>query len=176
MKITEIQKLEKDNTEFINLIRGGLFCRAYETSAMLFAQNLKGFKVQKKYYKVINDTLAFLGFPESVLKNVISIAKEKGYAVEENTDGLTIRIKTTGLAEGSFKEWKNNVCYSAARNADEMVSMVSLSNNEVNIIQKLRGYPVADHTPIETMQFVMRLQKDLAEMENAGVTGTTGFG
>ncbi|MBU0682763.1 MAG: hypothetical protein ABIH85_07475 [Candidatus Omnitrophota bacterium] len=176
MKITEIQKLEKDNTKFINLTRGGLFCRAYETSAMLFAQNLKQFNVQKKYYKGINATLVFIGFPGSVLESIINVAKSKGYAVAENTDDLTIRIKTKGIAEASFKEWKNSICYSAGKTADTELSRVNLRNNEVNIIPKLRSYSVAEHTPIETMQFVMQLQKDLAEMKNAGVTGITDFG
>jgi len=47
---------------------------------------------------------------------------------------------------------------------------------ELEIIQKLRSYQVVNNTPIETMQFVTQLQKDLAVMENAGVTEATGFG
>jgi len=178
MKIIEIQKLEKGNTNFINLIKEGLFCRAYETSAMLFTQNLKKFKVQKKYYKVIKNAIVFIGFPASGLENIINAAKEKGFAVEENTGGLIARVKTSGITDESFENWKNNVCYSTPKIADITRSRGSFSvnNNEVNIIQKLRSYSLADHTPIETVQFVMQIQKELAEMENAGVTEATGFG
>jgi len=54
---------------------------------------------------------------------------------------------------------------------DEVASV-----KELEIIQRLRTYQVANHTPMETMQFVTRLQKNLAVMENAGVTGAIGFG
>jgi len=54
---------------------------------------------------------------------------------------------------------------------DECASVKGLE-----IIQRLRTYQVANHTPMETMQFVTRLQKNLAVMENAGVTGAIGFG
>jgi len=63
------------------LTQEGLFWRAYELSAYLFVRNIKDYQIKKKHYKNVGKDVVFLGFPNSVLDNVLSkqdIDIEKG--------------------------------------------------------------------------------------------------
>lgn len=143
----------------IVLFKEALFCKAYEECAWLFCMFIKAYKPVKQYIKKVNKEIVSIGFPVSVLENIINIAKEKGYEIEQNQNIIIISINET--YEGSFEEWKNNIEMQApTQNDKNYVSNIDKRKEE--IIEKLKGYSLANHTPIETMYFVMELQKELA--------------
>ena len=143
----------------IMLFKEALFCKAYEECAWLFCMFIKAYKPVKQYIKKVNKEIVSIGFPVSVLENIINIAKEKGYEIEQNENIIRISINET--YEGSFEEWKNNIAMqSPTQNDKNYVSNIDKRKEE--IIEKLKGYSLANHTPIETMYFVMELQKELA--------------
>jgi hypothetical protein len=143
----------------IVLFKEALFCKAYEECAWRFCMFIKAYKPVKQYIKKVNKEIVSIGFPVSVLENIINIAKEKGYEIEQNEN--IIRISINEICEGSFEEWKNNIAMqSPTQNDKNYVSNIDKRKEE--IIEKLKGYSLANHTPIETMYFVMELQKELA--------------
>jgi hypothetical protein len=143
----------------IVLFKEALFCKAYEECAWRFCMFIKAYKPVKQYIKKVNKEIVSIGFPVSVLENIINIAKEKGYEIEQNQNIIIISINET--YEGSFEEWKNNIEMQApTQNDKNYVSNIDKRKEE--IIEKLKGYSLANHTPIETMYFVMELQKELA--------------
>ncbi len=143
----------------IVLFKEALFCKAYEECAWQFCMFIKAYKPVKQYIKKVNKEIVSIGFPVSVLENIINIAKEKGYEIEQNENIIRISINET--YEGSFEEWKNNIEMQApTQNDKNYVSNIDKRKEE--IIEKLKGYSLANHTPIETMYFVMELQKELA--------------
>ena len=89
------------------LFKEALFCKAYEECAWRFCMFIKAYKPVKQYIKKVNKEIVSIGFPVSVLENIINIAKEKGYEIEQNEN--IIRISINEICEGSFEEWKNNI-------------------------------------------------------------------
>ena len=62
MSIKEIRDIESVNLDTIYLYREGLFWRAYEVSAFLFVTYIKEYRAIKKYYKVVQDDVIYVGF------------------------------------------------------------------------------------------------------------------
>jgi len=176
MKLEKILAFSNKSNEIV-LLKQALFCKVYEESAWQFCKLIKAYKPVKQYIKKLNKEVISIGFPISVLENVKSLAKEKGYEVKQNDNGEIIRINTGVSCEGSFEEWKNSIkARLPIQNNNKQASNCSFDRRKEAIIEKLKEYSLANHTPIETMQFIMQLQRELAEKENAGVIGTIGFG
>lgn len=144
----------------IVLFKEALFCKAYEECAWQFCMFIKAYKPVKQYIKKVNKEIVSIGFPVSVLENIINIAKEKGYEIEQNEN--IIKIITNEICEGSFEEWKNNIVMKTPIQSDKNNNVSTIDKRKEEIIEKLKGYSLANHTPIETMYFVMELQKELA--------------
>ena len=63
MKIEKILEYEAQNNDTVILFKEGIFLRAYERSAMRFTEHIAPFKVFKKFYKIVNAEVCYLGFP-----------------------------------------------------------------------------------------------------------------
>ena len=61
MVISDILELERENTSII-LHKEGLFIRVYERSAYLFVNHIKAYNTTKKFYKNVNQEVAYLGY------------------------------------------------------------------------------------------------------------------
>lgn len=149
-------------TEIV-LFKQGLFCKAYETSAWQFCMLIKAYKPVKQYIKKVKKEIVSIGFPVSILENIINLAKEKGYEIKQIDNSTIIRINTGVSFEGSFEEWKNSITVIALVQNNKNYGSTNLSDKRKEaVIEKLKGYSLVNHTPIETMQLVMELQKELA--------------
>ena len=96
MVISNILEFEQENTQII-LHKEGLFVRAYERSAYLFAKHIKAYSLTKKFYKNVKQEVVYLGFPQNSFSKIESICKEKNFTVQKKN-----QIKITGLK--SFTE------------------------------------------------------------------------
>jgi hypothetical protein len=67
MSIKEIRDIESGNVDTIYLYREGLFWGAYDVSAFLFVTYIKEYRAIKKYYKVVQDDVVYVGFPHTNL-------------------------------------------------------------------------------------------------------------
>ena len=184
MTVRGIIEQELRNKNAIYLLKEGMFFRAYNRSAMFMVTTMFPYKVCKKWVKKVNEHIYYCGFPEQGLMKVKKKALEKGYNIRDEGEKMFV---ITGIkVKESYENWQKKVersGISAQGGKGWGLSSPSAPQNdgvasvkELEIIQKLRTYQVANNTLIETMQFVTRLQKDLAGMGNAGVTETTGFG
>lgn len=147
----------------IVLFKQALFCKAYEESAWQFCTLIKPYKPVKHYIKKVKKEIVSTGFPVSILENILNVAKEKGFTIHTDNEAI-IRINTNGGCEGSFEEWKSNIQLHEPiqKNVVTDATNTLIDKKKEAVIEKLKGYAVANHTPIETMQLVMELQKELA--------------
>lgn len=147
MKIADIIKTE-DNTN-IYLHNEGLFWRAYEYSSFAFVKNIKPYNAKKKFIKIVNSDIVFIGFPDSVLPNILDLCKQKDYAVNKNDKLITIELKTK--KEGYVK-WKDEI---------KIEDSIKIKKNDVSLIERIVSFPLAAKTPMEAQQFLYKLQMEI---------------
>ena len=94
MKIKEILALEKENQNQIILLKEGIFWRAYNMSAFLFTKNIEEYKVTKKYRKVVNAEIVYLGFPHTVLEKILEKAKINFTVILEEEKKLVLQLNS----------------------------------------------------------------------------------
>jgi len=135
MKIADIIKTE-DNTS-IYLHNEGLFWRAYEYSAYAFVNNIKQYNAKKKFIKIVNSDIVFIGFPDSALSDILDLCKQKGFAINKNDKLITIELKTK--KEGYVK-WKNEIKVEESNNSKK---------NDAALIERIVSFPLATKTPME---------------------------
>ena len=160
MKILEIIQKEKTNVNKVFLIKEIIFWRAYEVSAMLFINNIKKFSLLKRYIKKIANNIVFIGFPDSSLDSILKIVVEKGYKIDTRSEKL---IELAGFNEiTNFNELKSE--FVIKKDEDDLFTG-NCSDKIKIIINKVKNYPVATQTPVETMNFVAEIQKELKVYE-----------
>jgi len=153
MRIAEIQEIEKTNFGNIYLFKEGIFWRAYELSAMLFSYHIKDFKLIKRYVKCAGQHIVYMGFPDSALEGILNEVKGKGYHVEKQNNDI---IALSGFkTDGNFEQWKSEI---------PIVTADKKTGKQFEIIiKKIKNYPVANKTPVETLEFMANIQKEIIE-------------
>ncbi len=148
MKIQDILQLEQNNTGIVILHKEGIFYRAYERSAYLFAFNVKQYQITKKYYKNIKQYIVYLGFPTNSLGTILKIVSNKQVSKQDKT----IIIKDFDFDKNKFNLWKSTIEIQA-----------NTITKKTEIETEILNFPVAHKTPIECQQFLTELQKKLAK-------------
>jgi len=162
MSIKEILKIENANIEHINLFKEGMFWRVYQKSAYYFIKQIKDLKATKKFYKNVNCEVVYAGFPDTILSQIQELVQTKGLQFEKHNER---HYAVSSLAfDNNFEEWKNSIKMPvpAQNNGKAGIADNNLDKRKEEVIEKLKGYSLANHTPIETMQLVMDLQNELA--------------
>jgi len=77
MRTNELLEIEKDNIDSIFLYKEGVFWRCYETSAWYFIKNIREYRVFKKFFKIVNQNIIYLGFPDSILEKITKSRKKR---------------------------------------------------------------------------------------------------
>ncbi len=146
MKVQDILKIEESNRSSIFLFKEGFFWRAYERSAFRFVKNIQGYSVIKRYVKCVKQDVVFIGFPLDNLDKIIKVC--------ENGQRYQFKQKEEGILEiGSFTDAENYEIWK------EGLKEVKQKNDCKSLIDKIREFPVANKTPVETIEFVMELQE-----------------
>ncbi len=109
MKIREILEIENKNTDSINLFRAGLFWRCYEYSAWRFVKNIKDYRLIRRFVKIVDQDIVYLGFPDSALLDILGKVN--------NNYNPTLQVQKTdqsviihGFVEmEGFEQWKENI-------------------------------------------------------------------
>lgn len=149
MKISEILKIEQNNTESIFLFKEGIFYRCYEISAWHFINNVKVYKVFKKYVKVAKQDVIYLGFPQNILDELIKeIPKSK---ISENENYMEIQ-GFSGVS--GFEKWKVGI-------PESNVKTKTQNDFYAGIITKIKQYPIVNKTPVEVFNFLVEIKKEL---------------
>ncbi len=139
----------------IRLITSGGFVRAYNHSAWLFYCCISKYKVIRKFSKVQQKDVYFLGFPVSKLLELIN------GRVCENTDfGYDITLKPDEVpAEEGYEAWTREVPEEAASRADASATPLSGKELESAVCRKIREFPLETKTPVETVVFLSEMRK-----------------
>jgi len=173
METTEILRTEHNNTGTIHLYKEGIFWRAYENSAMLFCENIKKYIIQKKFVKKINSEILYLGFPDSVLLMVISLAKEKNFEIATQEKFITIkgsflipdfqqkRSETPVNPDSNSYRYKNKVRCTERHTKLAEVPVEVDGDNLSRIYCGIKNFPVLLRTPLQCQQFIVELQNEI---------------
>ena len=147
MKIADIIKTEDDANIFLH--NEGLFWRAYEYSAFAFIKNIKPYNTKKKFIKIVNSDIVFIGFPATTLHTILDLCKQKGFVVNKNDKLITIELKTK--KEG-FGIWKNEI---------EITESNKTKNDDSTLSERIANFPLATKTPMEAQRFLYKLQMEI---------------
>lgn len=174
--INEILASEAKTNHSVRLFReGSLFFRAYERSAYLFVHHVRMYEIHHKYFKVCNNDVVWLGFPQKSLPSL-------GCQYVENADGtVTIPVEAE-IDEQQFQQWKSEQV-----SRQELPGMAvpftmkptpppspppvlqTADKAEAEVLQRLRTFNLAGSTPMETMLFVSELQRMLNKGKGTSV-------
>ena len=169
-KLTEIltEERKRDTAEEkrqIHLFADGKFYRAYEWSAWLCCTYINQFKVTKRQIQSVDAPMLFIGFPQTSIEK-FSPEGVKPQVVTEGHLLLTlpeIMIKGIDTMPDDFIHWKETIPLSEAKEKPQPV----LANRPVSltgVMKQVLQYKVEQHSPVECMQFVSDLQRQLVEL------------
>jgi len=177
MKIQDVLKMEEYNTNNCYLTKDGMFWRAYEKSAFWFVKNLKPYLLTKKHFKGINADVVFLGFPDTVLHEILALVEANGYLVNKQEKMVT--IGGIEIMEG-FENWKNEIPYQTPEKPKPLLAgepagkyetvqgfeaQQSLLRSSEGIaalaLARIKSFPIAERTPLECQQFIIELQNTI---------------
>jgi hypothetical protein len=169
MKISEILKIERNNVDSINLFKEGIFWCSYEKSAWRFVENIKEYRVFKKFVKVVNQDIVYLGFPDNVLNEILTNVETRHLSTPLRTgtapqiirkNDKFIEIKGFSNTEG-FEQWKADFPVTDIKPASSSVKGNFNKNIHNEIIIKIKQYPIVNKTPVEAFNFLAEIQKEL---------------
>jgi hypothetical protein len=145
----------------IYIVKEALFCNVYEQSAWRFIELIKPYKPIKKRVKKLNMDVVSIGFPKSQLYAISEIARQNGFTLaQEESGSLTIKIPVEPYI--NFDEWKQSIPLNLMEKP--CLTDQSISGNQFewfSIVKEVELYTVADHTPMQSMQFLIDLQNKI---------------
>ena len=158
MKISEIFDIEKENLSSCFLIKDGIFWRAFEKSAYWCVTNIKPYSITKKHFKGQNSDLVYLGFPNGILTELLSMAEDKGFKVNKLEKLIT--INGIEISDG-FVQWKEAIPYQMPDDNNKSMVSEPVVNYDSVLATRIRKFPIAERTPIECQQFIIELQNSI---------------
>lgn len=152
----DIFELEHNNRDRIHLLKEGMFWKAYERSARLFAEEIKPFQINKKSSKTYGDLIS-LGFPLSALEKLMD-----GHRLLADEENLRTYAAHDALDEAEFARWRSEIPLKV-HPADTATPNVpaEIPSAESLVISALRKFNVMNKTPMECITFITELQEML---------------
>jgi hypothetical protein len=133
----------------------------YEQSAWRFIELIKPYKPIKKRIKKLNMEVVSIGFPKSQLPAISEIINKNGFTLtQEESGSLTIKIPCE--PDVNFDIWKQNLPLNLMEKP--VLTDQIISGNQVglySIVNDVELFSVADHTPMQSMQFLVDLQNKI---------------
>ncbi len=161
--INEILASEAKTNHSVRLFReGSLFFRAYERSAYLFVHHVRMYEIHHKYFKVCNNDVVWLGFPQKSLPSL-------GCQYVENADGTVSIPVEVEIDEQQFQQWKSEQISHQKLPVMDVPFTTKTDKDEAEVLQRLRTFNLAGSTPMETMLFVSELQRMLNKGKGTSV-------
>lgn len=152
-----------ENIKNLVLYKEGIFYKLYNQHAMLFAENIRAFKVNVKFIKSVRQDVYSVGFPVSSFDlqsgnektSIKQLLQKFGSEIREHED----RVEIANI------EWENNPAYRQWC-LQQMDKQISNNNNKMmhdfeNLKQRILGFQVVNKTPMQAFEFILELQKEL---------------
>lgn len=150
--VKEIILVESSNVDEIHLFREGIFYKAYERSAFAFVTHFAHFEVKKKFVKNVASDIVSIGFPTSSIDRHFN---EKD--VEKTRTGLKVLLNTP-IDLSAFETWKNGI---KSAEPIHVAPNELILQHEIEVIKKLRDFPLEIKTPLECLVFLSALKNEL---------------
>lgn len=136
----------------------GMFFKVYNQNAMWIAQHVKGYKINSKFVKAVNQHVFSLGFPQSVvLEKGLGLLNKNLVKIEETQSFIAYKTSHTNKDE-EYVNW----CTKIVAQNNNTVKQTAKPNGALKIQQALKNFDLANKTPLQAMEFVARL-KSIAE-------------
>jgi len=158
MEVSEIIGLSGE-PDCIYIVKEALFCKVYEESAWRFHAFIRPFKPVKKFVKKYRKDIITIGFPKSNLESILKTASEKGFKIAVESDAYII-LKTEKEPDCPFDEWKGQLSSFESLKSKVEEPFIQLAKNR-DIEWEIAHFPVANHTPMQCMEFIIHLQSKI---------------
>lgn len=150
---------EDTNSGFIHLHKEGSFWKAYERSAYLLCTQVRQLKVRQRVVKSLaGRVVVSVGFPVAHQERTLPAS----LAVVTSSDTLlTVAASAPFDAEG-YDAWRRSLSAAASNEAPTPATVIAddaVSRSEAFVVDALRHFDLAHSTPLDTMDFVNRLQQ-----------------
>jgi hypothetical protein len=102
-----------------------------------------------------------IGFPKSQLPAISEIAYKNGFTLAQEESG-SLTIKIASEPDVNFDEWKLSIPLNLMEKPG--LTNQSISGNQFewfSIVKEVELFTVADHTPMQSMQFLIDIQNKL---------------
>lgn len=170
-KLVDILAIEKERADAsqqrrIHLFVDGSFYRAYEWSAWLCCIYIKQFQVTRRFIKSADADMLFVGFPQTSLSRLLP----EGCEAKEQGEGYLLIVLPDSLMKGEedrlkdYANWKNTIPMAEAKEKKSQPTLADRPVSMTGIMKKVMAYNVLEHTPIESMQFIQDIQRQLVEI------------
>ncbi|MBR1877796.1 MAG: hypothetical protein IJ814_02195 [Paludibacteraceae bacterium] len=169
-KLVDILAVENDRAEAlqqhrVHLFADGSFYRAYEWSAWLCCRYINKFQTTKRHNKSLNTDVVFVGFPQTSLPK---FTPENATPKEVAEGHIEMLLPETLMPVGAdyskeYADWKSAI--QLAQTVEK--PLPTLADRPVSltgVMKKVLEYKVEQHSPIECMQFVSDIQRQLIEI------------
>ena len=165
--MTITKKIVHTDASEVKLYKEGIFWKAYEQSAYTILQ-LRAYQAKKEYVKIAATEVVSIGFPDSVLQDILS-----AFAVTGRTE-KDIRLKTREPIDlAAFEVWKKalplkEVNVNPPQNSfhngknNSLATSEGITESELNALRKLRVFDLSNSTPMACMVFLSELKKEIA--------------
>lgn len=154
MTTKEILAIEKDNQTNINLIKEGIFWRAYNLSAYLVTLYIRSFKINKRYIKKVEQEIVFIGFPNTILKTIVENSSASFTVQKESPKLIVLKLNASNkkVDIGIYSEWFSSISSSPILKKEDFYK---------EILKQIRTFPLLERTPIESQVFLSHLQQKI---------------
>lgn len=150
---------EDTNSGFIHLHKEGSFWKAYERSAYLLCTQVRQLKVSQRVVKSLaGRVVVSVGFPVAHQERTLPAS----LAVVTSSDTLlTVAASAPFDAEG-YDAWRRSLSAVGSEDASASGTAIAeeaIRSSEAFVVDALRHFDLAHSTPLDTMDFVNRLQQ-----------------
>ncbi|HHN47996.1 MAG TPA: hypothetical protein ENN08_03560 [Bacteroidales bacterium] len=119
-------------------------------------QQIKNYQLTRKFFKNIGTELVYLGFPDKVLNDVLSLCKTKKFEVKQNNEMLEI----AGFdAHDGFENWKKSVEKTELSTVNE--ESVEYKTVSGSVFRKILDFLLAERTPLDCQRFILELKNTI---------------
>ena len=154
---------EKSGNGVIYLYKEGIFYKAYEQSCYAFYQYVRQLKLKKRFVKKAGSYVVSLGFPVNSADKLLV-----GRDVKDFELGIVVKMKDDErIDEKEYEAWKTEVADTTSAplraSVPLSVSEPQLQDNENDLVEKLRNFPLESRTPLDCMLFVGELKRMISD-------------
>jgi len=130
----------------------GMFYKVYNQNAMWFTQHIKGYKINSKFVKTVNQQVFSIGFPQSLVLANLLVSQNKALLKIEETQGFIAYKINHSSNEQAYVSWCNEVQH------NNSTTEIQKNTPSKTIVQELKNFDLVHKTPMQAFEFVARLK------------------